>query len=358
MWLHRRVRFPWSIACLTVVFGLVVVNLLVTAGFALAVPKLLQGLPPAGDNTAQLAMYKKFRARVESISPWALDEKLLPENPRDINEIRGFHYITDAVQKSVPQILWYLTTYISRYLWQWILIMFILLFLLLEGRMLIRRVVEIFGPSPEVQSKARQVMSDMAHHIRTYLVWRTLVNIGVAMFVGAVYHWAGLSQAWLWAIITAVLFYIPYIGPIIAGVPPVVDAFLSSSVPAAALAILAFYLIVTVLEGYVIVPVVMGRSMELNATTVMLACLFWELVWGPVGLFLAMPLMAAVKTICFHVPGWRPWANLMSITEVEPEGLKLESTTPELLFGAKHPGVHSDKVETGITGDLSQIERL
>ncbi len=62
----------------------------------------------------------------------------------------------------------------------------------------------------------------------------------------------------------------------------------------------------------------MGRSMELNATTVMLACLFWELVWGPSGLFLAMPLMAALKTVCTHVPDWQPWANLMSTRDGSP----------------------------------------
>src|SRR5262249_18102950 len=71
-------------------------------------------------------------------------------------------------------------------------------------------------------------------------------------------------------------------------------------------------------EGYVLVPVVMGRNMELNATTVMLACLFWELVWGLPGLFLAMPVMAAIKAICAHVPGWRPWANLMSSNDAAP----------------------------------------
>ena len=68
-----------------------------------------------------------------------------------------------------------------------------------------------------------------------------------------------------------------------------------------------------------IVPLVMGRSMDLNATTVMLACLFWELVWGTPGLFLAMPLMAATKSICDHVPGWKPWANLMSAQEEAPQ---------------------------------------
>ena len=168
----------------------------------------------------------------------------------------------------------------------------------------------------------------MAHQVRTYLVWRTIINIGVAIFLGLVYRWAGLAQPWTWAILSAILFYIPYLGPIIAGIPPVVDAFVSSSHPAAALGIMLFYLVVTIIEGYIIVPVVMGRSMELNATTVMLSCLFWELVWGVVGLFLAMPIMAAIKAICFHVPGWQPWANLMSISEEEPKPDKLETSRP------------------------------
>jgi hypothetical protein len=52
--------------------------------------------------------------------------------------------------------------------------------------------------------------------------------------------------------------------------------------------------------------------MDLNATTVLLACLFWELLWGLPGLFLAMPLMAGIKAICHNVPDWQVWANLMS----------------------------------------------
>ena len=72
------------------------------------------------------------------------------------------------------------------------------------------------------------------------------------------------------------------------------------------------YVAWVVIEGYFVVPVLMGRSMELNATTVILACLFWDLLWGLPGLFLAMPLMAGVKAICENVPDWRPWANLMS----------------------------------------------
>src|SRR5262249_13205427 len=125
----------------------------------------------------------------------------------------------------------------------------------------------------------------------------------------------GLAQPWTWALITAVLLYVPYLGPITAGIPPTLDAFVTCDSPWMAVWLVVFYTVFITIEGYFIVPVVMGRSMEMNATTVMLACMYWELVWGPAGLFLAMPLMAAAKTICYHVPEWRAWANLMDTRE-------------------------------------------
>jgi predicted PurR-regulated permease PerM len=203
-----------------------------------------------------------------------------------------------------------------------VLVMFILLFLLAEGRMLSRRVVEVFGPSPAVQAKAAATLTEMARAVRTFLVWRTLVNLLLGVVVGVVYRFIfNLHESWTWALLTVIACYVPYLGPIFAGIPPVLDSFVSSPSPWYAVGLIVFYVGIINLEGYILVPVVMGRSMELNATTVMLACLFWDLVWGMPGLFLAMPLMAAIKAICAHVPGWNAWANLMS---TEKGGLALE----------------------------------
>lgn len=317
MWLHVKLRFRWTLACLVVILGLVLVNLLIMGVLTVAIPRMLQVLPRPDDEEQQLRVYKVVRQQLEKLSPVELEPDLFPPAPADVREIRAFQFVTDFVVKYAPEALLQLATYGANWLWQWILILFILLFLLLEGRMLTRRAVEVAGPSPEVQARAALILRDMARQVRTYLVWRTIINFGLAVVVGVVYHLAGLHQAWTWAILLAILNYIPYLGPLVAGVPPVLDAFLTTS-PVGALFILLFYLAIIIVEGYLVVPVLMGRSMDLNATTVMLACLFWELVWGTMGLFLAMPLMAAIKAICYHVPGWRPWANLMGATESEP----------------------------------------
>jgi predicted PurR-regulated permease PerM len=159
----------------------------------------------------------------------------------------------------------------------------------------------------------------MAENVRSYLVWRTIVNIGLGVLLGAVYYTVGLKQPILWAILTVVLCYIPYLGTIAAGVMPTLDALTAPGLgPWHALGILLFYMAVVTIEGYIIVPWVMGRSMDLNATTVLISCLFWFLVWGTAGLFLAMPLMAAIRAVCLQVPGWAAWGHLMGSEETPP----------------------------------------
>lgn len=321
-WIHRFFKIRWSIACLVVVVGLILVNLGLMLVFTLAITRMVQQVPTSDEKIIDL--YNGFRGKLKEVWPWPLDEDLFPPNPTQVSQIRAYQYLTDAVPKALPVI----ADYGGSLLWQSILILFILLFLLLEGRMLTRRVVEIFGPSEEVKSKTLAVLEDMARSVRTYLVWRTIINFGLAIVVGLVYQFAGLKQAWTWAVLLAILNYIPYLGPLIAGVPPFIDALLSIT-PVGALIIMIIYATVIILEGYLIVPLLMGRSMDLNATTVMLACLFWELVWGMMGLFLAMPIMAGVKAICFHVPGWRPWANLMSADDDDPRmGLDADKQIP------------------------------
>jgi predicted PurR-regulated permease PerM len=287
-----------------------------------------------------MEMYQNIRSKLEVISPWELDPQLFPNNPTEVGQIRVYQVLTDYVSHLVPAFLNLTGSWATR----GIIILFTLLFLMLEGQMLTRRVVEIFGPSAEVQSRAVAVIGDMAQQVRTYLVWRTTINLGMTVVLGLVYMAFGLQNAWTWAISFCILNYVPYLGPLIAGGPPIIDAFLSIS-PGVAVAILILYLALINIEGYLIVPLLMGRSMDLNATTVMLACLFWDLVWGMTGLFLAMPIMAGIKSVLYNVPELRPWANLMSIEDKEQPGEPAHELGRDAVNG--EVTARADKVTSG-----------
>jgi predicted PurR-regulated permease PerM len=314
--LQFRFRMPWFLSCFAVLGIVLTVLAVVFVCFFLAVPKLIQDLPSPNNEDSQRAFYLKLRGQVEKLSPEPLEGDLLAADP---DRSRLFDYMKKTFNGTyMTDMLFKLLSLSSSLLFQAVLIMFILLFLLLEGEMLSRRVVEIFGPGGDPQRQAVEALAEMAKSIRSYLVWRTIVNFGLGLFLGLVYQLSGLHQPWTWALLTAILCYVPYIGTIMAGIPPVLDAFLNCDSPWVSFGILFFYIAVVTFEGYIIVPVVMGSSMELNATTVLLSCLFWELVWGTPGLFLAMPIMAGVKAVCLHVPGWEAWGNLMGTRVSHP----------------------------------------
>lgn len=306
-WLHKRLRFPWFLSCLTVISLLIVANLGIFAGFALALPQTLEELPNPRNPEKLREIYDKSRESILLLFP-ANGERVLPKNADDSTV---YAYVTKFFEGGyVTDTMLNLSKIAGNWVFQSIVILFILLFMLMEGEFLAARIKGIFGATRVEQTQANEILADMGEAIRSYLIWRTLVNIGLGIFLGIVYSLFNLQQPWTWALFTAILCYVPYIGTLIAGVPPLLDALIHAG-PMTAIIIMFIYMIVVTVEGYLIVPLVMGRTMDLNATTVMLACLYWDLVWGTPGLFLAMPLMAGIKAVLMHVDGFRPWGELM-----------------------------------------------
>lgn len=308
LWLQEKFQIKWSSACVLVIVGVVFANVLIFLTFSASVTAVVTKM----SNPTQIkATYNKLRSNLEKISPFPIDPEYFPKDPQTVEEIGVFKLVGDNSNFIFRSI----ASYSVNWMWQVVLIMFTTFFVMLEGKMLARRFVAIFGPSPDVQAAATEILLEVANQVRTYLVWRTIINLGLAVVIGVIFQIMGLSQAWTWAILLAILNYIPYFGPVLASIPPFLDAFVSTEHPAVPILAMIIYWVVILVEGWLIVPLLMGRNLDLNATTVMLACLFWPLVWGPTGLFLAMPIMAAIKAVLYSVPEWRPWANLMSSAE-------------------------------------------
>jgi predicted PurR-regulated permease PerM len=349
------------LACVAVILGLVAVNLALFFGFATATTRVLQDLPRWDDESGQVKFYERVRIQVATVYPGNIEEIL----PAKAEQSQVFKQIQSALQpESLNRLLGHVALGGVDWLWQSILTLFLLLFLLAEGDMLSRRVREIFPATDVIQGRVTGVLGETAEAVRSYLVWRTIVNCALGLFLGFIYYIFGLRQPWTWALFTAILCYVPYIGTIIAGIPPVLDAFIYTD-PLTALIILAIYIVVVTFEGYWIIPVVMGRRVDLNATTVLISCLFWDLVWGVPGLFLAMPLMAGVRAVCLNVEGWQPWGKLMStqrgVEEFEKAerlkelGEKIQSTGDTTVvmdepFGNGQPDGTSAREERKTTG--------
>jgi AI-2 transport protein TqsA len=315
-WMHRRLKLPWFVACSTAIGLLVLLVLLVLALVVVSIPQILNDLPNPNNDKDIQDKYAALRGKFATAQlPFLSVDEVLPEKVSDaklyqelLKYLRGEQITKDLLSLGGGGV---------HILAETTLVLFTLLFLLVEGQMLVDKVRNIFGPGLGIQASVSRAFRDMAESVRSYLVWRTIVNIGLGVVLGLVYHFIGMKQPVLWALLTVILCYIPYLGTIAAGVMPTLDALVNVG-PLYGLGVLVFYVAVVTVEGYIIVPWVMGRSMDLNATTVLISCLFWYLVWGTAGLFLAMPLMAAIKAICANVPGWAAWGELMSSEHTPP----------------------------------------
>jgi len=124
-----------------------------------------------------------------------------------------------------------------------------------------------------------------------YFAVITVVNIALGVVTGAMCWAFGLPSPALWGALTIVLNFAPYVGPaaitiILFGVGMVS----LDSIGAALMPPLAFVAITTI-EGQFITPAVLGHRLTMNPLMIFLAIAFWLWLWGPVGAFVAVPLL-------------------------------------------------------------------
>lgn len=212
-----------------------------------------------------------------------------------------------------------------------LMILILLLFVLAESEMLMPRVLRFFAPAPGDARAAERTLLAVIHQIRSYLVTFALLNLGLGLAVAVALWLLGVEFAPALGAFTALASFVPYIGQIVSGLLVVLMSLSQSGSLGDALIVAAVFVALAGLTGYVVTPIVLGRSLDLNGTTVLIACLFWGFLWGLEGLFLAIPITVGLKLVFQHVPRLNRWAELMSRdwqTPVPSAGPEADTASP------------------------------
>jgi predicted PurR-regulated permease PerM len=144
-----------------------------------------------------------------------------------------------------------------------------------------------------------QLLKSIDEALGNYIRGQLLVMLAVGLLVYAGYLIIGMPYPLMLAMIVAITNIIPYVGPFI-GIAPALILALTVS-PAMVLKVLIINLIVQQLEGNVISPQIVGKSLNLHPLLIMLSLLFGGEIGGVTGLILAVPLVAVAKVILQHV---------------------------------------------------------
>lgn len=217
----------------------------------------------------------------------------------------------------------------------------LVIFLLLESDMLSKKVIRFFARKPAEAIAAGSVLAQITRKIRDYLIARTLINAGLGLAIALALWSLDVHFALTLGLVAALTNFIPYVGQLIGGALPTLIALGQTGSIGHASLVAGIYLAAVGIEGYVVTPLVMGRSLDLNGTTVLLACLFWGYLWGLVGLILAMPITVSLKVVFQTIPELNGWAELMSVDWQSPPPAVTESPT------AERPVASADVVDSG-----------
>jgi predicted PurR-regulated permease PerM len=117
--------------------------------------------------------------------------------------------------------------------------------------------------------------------------------VGLMVYVGL--SFIHLKYALLLGIMIMVLELVPMVGPVVAAIPAVFLAFLQS--PSLGLWVIVIYVVVQQLENHLLVPLILGKTLNLNPVVIILALLIGERLAGIPGMILAVPISTIIVEI-------------------------------------------------------------
>lgn len=157
-----------------------------------------------------------------------------------------------------------------------------------------------------------QIRSEIEAGVQKYILTKVISSAVTAILVGICLKLAGLDLAFMFAIITFLLNFIPSIGSMIAVILPLPVAFIQFEFSAPFYFVLIVPGFIQFVIGNVIEPRVMGEGLGLHPVTVLFSLMFWGMIWGTPGMFLAVPLTACFRIVCNQIPVMKPIARLMA----------------------------------------------
>lgn len=129
-----------------------------------------------------------------------------------------------------------------------------------------------------------------------FIVIRAEVNGITAVGLAIIFLIGGINYAILWGVLIFLLSYVPYIGLVIASIPPIMLALFKYG-PLGAVAVIVVIAVVDGLAENVLFPSLMGRGLRLSPAFLFISVLYWNFVLGVSGVLLAVPLTIILKVV-------------------------------------------------------------
>lgn len=153
-----------------------------------------------------------------------------------------------------------------------------------------------------ITSKALQDISD---RISKYITMISLVNGSFGILLTTGLYFMGMPYAFLWGIQAAFLRFFPYIGPWVGAFFPIMMSLAISDGWINPAIVISFVVILDAAFNNFVDPLVIGKSMGVSPTAMLISAAFWLYLWGPMGLLFSPPIAVCLVVIGKNVPQLR-----------------------------------------------------
>ncbi|HEV8069005.1 MAG TPA: AI-2E family transporter [Planctomycetaceae bacterium] len=205
--------------------------------------------------------------------------------------------VLDQMKSWLPGIITTAAGTVTSLISDGLLVMFFVIFLL-AGRDSHQRQTGIYA---EIESA-----------IRKYIVTKTAISAVAGVLVGTILWMMGLRMAVLFGLLAFLFNYIPNVGPIVASLLPIPIAFAQFENPWMVLPVVALPGTVHMIIGNFVEPKLMGQGLELHPVAVLLALAFLGLLWGVIGMVLAVPIAAMARIVLSRFATTRALGELLA----------------------------------------------
>lgn len=183
------------------------------------------------------------------------------------------------------------------------------IFLMVEQNTFARKLTAMFS-NPEQRDDAINVLRSVGYNIADYVGIKTWISflLGLAVYVAL---WIlQVDHAIVWAILSFLLNYIPFIGPVIAILFPLLTAILTSTNWIWIFGVTAAVSFIQFLFGYVVEPRMMGNRLNVSPLVVLVSLAVFNAIWGLAGMFLSVPLTVILIIVFGHFRTTR-WIGIL-----------------------------------------------
>ncbi len=188
---------------------------------------------------------------------------------------------------------------ILELLFSLVLILVVSIYMLLDMDRLARGIDRRFPPAPGSEPLLRRVETAVAGYVKGQALVSLIIgaSAGVGLWLIGTLGWAKGQDdyALLFGSWVAVAELIPYLGPWLGAIPPILYALVVD--PFSAIWVTLLFLGIHQIEGHVVVPKVMGTALRLHPLLVIFGLLAGGQIYGLPGVFLALPTLAALRAI-------------------------------------------------------------